>query len=83
MEVPGLKPREIFPTFFAHVFYFSVTVLIEYLNLAFFSTCLVLLYISLANTLSTFKPQKVCTTIVTSCSDQFSSYSIKRIILQA
>ena len=29
----------------------------------------VLLYISLANTLSTFKPQKVCTMIVASCSD--------------
>ena len=49
----------------------SVTVLLEYLVRAFF-TGLVLLYISLVNTL---------TTIVTSCADRFSSYSVKRINL--
>ena len=55
MEVPGLKPGKIFEIF-AHVIYSSVTVLLEYLD-SFF-TCLVLLYISLANTLSAFKPRR-------------------------
>ena len=62
VEVPGLKPGEFFSDIFcARFFYFSVTVLLEYLDRAFF-TCLVLLYISLDNTHSTFKPQIVLVT---------------------
>ena len=78
MEVPDLKLGEFFS--FLCMFYFLVTVLLEYLDHTFF-TCLVLLYISLPNILSAFKSQKVCTSIVTSHTDRFSSYSIKWITL--
>ena len=55
MKVPGSNPGGLF----AHVFHFLVTVLLEYLDRVCF-TCLVFaLYISLATTLSTLKPQKV------------------------
>ena len=64
MEVAGSNPGD-FSDIFAHVFHLSVTVLLEYLDHIF--TCLVLLYISSANTFSTFKPQMVYTMIVASC----------------
>ena len=78
VEVPSLK---FFPTFLVYVFCFSVTVLLEYLNCTFSHVWFCFTYISLANTLSTFKPQQVYTMIVTSCTDRFSSNSIKWITL--
>ena len=69
MEIPGLKPEQFFGSFCA-LFYLLVTALLEY---PIVCTCLLLLYIFLANTVSTFKLQKVRAMMVSLCAYQFLS----------